>query len=180
LQRRSRVRHPHFEVAQAQGFDAASTLTAMDIEGIDVAVMYGTRGRQVLSHDNLPPDYAAALARVYNNWTHDYCAHNPMRLKFARSPADTEPMVRRLPGGGSWIRTFGFARDRLRCKACRLSADLSCGELRAMTVRRVVPRRIDHRIQFDRIHTFEHRQAKRRPLFSAATQLGLRSGGGSA
>jgi uncharacterized protein len=45
--------------------------------------MYGTRGRQVLSHDNLPPDYAAALARAYNNWTHDYCAHDPMRLKFA-------------------------------------------------------------------------------------------------
>ena len=83
LRRRSRARHPHFEVAQAQGFDAASTLTAMDIEGIDVAVMYGTRGRQVLSHDILPPDYAAALARAYNNWTYDYCAHNPMRLKFA-------------------------------------------------------------------------------------------------
>jgi predicted TIM-barrel fold metal-dependent hydrolase len=70
-------------VQQAQGFDAASTLTAMDIEGIDVAVMYGTRGRQVLSHDNLPPDYAATLARAYNNWTHDYCAHDPTRLKFA-------------------------------------------------------------------------------------------------
>jgi predicted TIM-barrel fold metal-dependent hydrolase len=83
LRRRSRARHPHFEIAQAQGFDAASTLTAMDIEGIDVAVMYGTRGRQVLSHDNLPPDYAAALARAYNNWTHDYCAHDPTRLKFA-------------------------------------------------------------------------------------------------
>src|SRR5215471_2395651 len=83
LRRRSRARHPHFQLAQAQGFDAASTLTAMDIEGIDVAVMYGTRGRQVLSHDNLPPDYAAALARAYNNWTHDYCAHDPMRLKFA-------------------------------------------------------------------------------------------------
>jgi uncharacterized protein len=83
LRRRSRARHPHFEVAQAQGFDAGSTLTAMDIEGIDVAVMYGTRGRQVLSHDNLPPDYAAALARAYNNWTHDYCAYDPTRLKFA-------------------------------------------------------------------------------------------------
>ncbi len=34
--------------------------------------MYGTRGRQILSHDNLLPDYAAALARAYNNWTHDY------------------------------------------------------------------------------------------------------------
>ena len=83
LRRRSRARHPHFNVARAQGFDPASTLTAMDIEGIDVAVMYGTRGRQILCHDNLAPDYAAALARAYNNWAHDYCKADPQRLKFA-------------------------------------------------------------------------------------------------
>jgi predicted TIM-barrel fold metal-dependent hydrolase len=83
LRRRSRARHPHFKVARAQGFDAASTLTAMDIEGIDVAVMYGTRGRQILCHDDLSPDYAAALARAYNNWAYDYCKRDPQRLKFA-------------------------------------------------------------------------------------------------
>jgi len=83
LRRRSRARHPHFNVARARGFDAPSTLTAMDIEGIDVAVMYGTRGRQILCHDNLSPDYAAALARAYNNWAYDYCKTDPQRLKFA-------------------------------------------------------------------------------------------------
>jgi len=83
LKRRSRARHPHFNVARAQGFDAPSTLTAMDIEGIDVAVMYGTRGRQILCHDDLAPDYAAALARAYNNWAFDYCQTDPQRLKFA-------------------------------------------------------------------------------------------------
>jgi predicted TIM-barrel fold metal-dependent hydrolase len=83
LRRRSRARHPHFTVARSQGFDPASTLTAMDIEGIDVAVMYGTRGRQILCHDDLSPDYAAALARAYNNWASDYCQRNPQRLKFA-------------------------------------------------------------------------------------------------
>src|SRR5438270_5893270 len=55
----------------------------MDIEGIDIAVMYGTRGRQILSHDDLPPDYAAALARAFNNWVYDYCRTDPQRLKFA-------------------------------------------------------------------------------------------------
>ena len=30
-------------------------MQAMDIEGIDVAVLYGTRGRQVLMHDDLDP-----------------------------------------------------------------------------------------------------------------------------
>lgn len=83
LRRRSRARHPHFAVARAAGFDAATTLTAMDIEGIDVAVMYGTRGRQILCHDDLSPDYAAALARAYNNWAYDYCKQDPQRLKFA-------------------------------------------------------------------------------------------------
>jgi predicted TIM-barrel fold metal-dependent hydrolase len=83
LRRRSRARHPHFNVARARGFDGASTLTAMDIEGIDVAVMYGTRGRQILCHDDLKPDYAAALARAYNNWAADYCKTDPQRLKFA-------------------------------------------------------------------------------------------------
>ena len=83
LRRRSRARHPHFQVARARGYDAVSTLTAMDIEGIDVAVMYGTRGRQILCHDDLAPDYAAALARAYNNWAADYCKTDPTRLKFA-------------------------------------------------------------------------------------------------
>jgi predicted TIM-barrel fold metal-dependent hydrolase len=83
LRRRSRARHPHFAVAKSRGFDAGSTLTAMDIEGIDVAVMYGTRGRQILCHDDLAPDYAAALARAYNNWAADYCKEDPKRLKFA-------------------------------------------------------------------------------------------------
>src|SRR5262249_20372934 len=87
LRRRSRARHPHFQVARGRGFDPASTLTAMDIEGVDVAVMYGTRGRQVLMHDELAPDYAAALARAYNNWTHDYCQTEPGRLKFAAQVA---------------------------------------------------------------------------------------------
>ncbi len=83
LRRRSRARHPHFNVARARGYDAPSTLTAMDIEGIDVSVMYGTRGRQILCHDDLSPDYAAALARAYNDWAADYCKTDPGRLKFA-------------------------------------------------------------------------------------------------
>jgi predicted TIM-barrel fold metal-dependent hydrolase len=87
LRRRSRARHPHFQIARARGYDAPSTLTAMDIEGIDVAVMYGTRGRQILCHDDLAPDYAAALARAYNDWAADYCKADPQRLKFAAQVA---------------------------------------------------------------------------------------------
>ena len=83
LQERAFARHPHYAVAHARGYDAESHVGAMDIEGIDVAVIYGTRGRQVLMHDDLQPEVASALARAHNNWTYDFCQHAPARLKFA-------------------------------------------------------------------------------------------------
>ncbi|HEV8143604.1 MAG TPA: amidohydrolase family protein [Methylomirabilota bacterium] len=87
LQERAFERHPHYKVAHARAYDAESHVQAMDIEGIDVGVLYGTRGRQVLMHDELAPDVASALARAHNNWTHDYCQFAPKRLRFAAQVA---------------------------------------------------------------------------------------------
>jgi predicted TIM-barrel fold metal-dependent hydrolase len=87
LQRRTFERSPHYAIAHARAYDAESHVAAMDIEGIDVAVLYGTRGRQVLMHDELEPALATALARAHNSWTHDYCQHDPARLKFAAQVA---------------------------------------------------------------------------------------------
>src|SRR5438132_635 len=87
LQRRAFARHPHYEIAHARGYDPEAHVAAMEIEGIDVAIIYGTRGRQVLMHDDLEPEVAAALARAHNNWTRDFCAWNPDRLKFAAQVA---------------------------------------------------------------------------------------------
>jgi predicted TIM-barrel fold metal-dependent hydrolase len=83
LKKQNRDKVPQLQLARARGFDPVSTLAAMDIEGIDVGVMYGTRGRQILTHDDIAPDYAAALARAYNNWAYEYCQTSPERLKFA-------------------------------------------------------------------------------------------------
>jgi predicted TIM-barrel fold metal-dependent hydrolase len=83
LQRRAFERHPHYQVAHDRGYDSETHVGAMDIEGIDVAVIYGTRGRQVLMHDDHDPKVAAALARAHNDWTRDFCAYKPERLKFA-------------------------------------------------------------------------------------------------
>ncbi len=87
LQRRAFARHRHYEIAHARGYDAESHVQAMEIEGIDVAILYGTRGRQVLMHDDLAPEVAAALARAHNSWTYDYCQYDPTRLKFAAQVA---------------------------------------------------------------------------------------------
>src|SRR5215475_12904655 len=64
LQRRAFERSPHYQIAHDRGYDSETHVGAMDIEGIDVAVIYGTRGRQVLMHDELDPKVAAALARA--------------------------------------------------------------------------------------------------------------------
>ena len=93
LQRRAFARSPHYEVAHARGYDAASHVQAMDIEGIDVAILYGTRGRQVQMHDELDPRVADALARAHNNWTYDYCQYAPTRLKFAAQVAFHDPVL---------------------------------------------------------------------------------------
>ena len=64
------------------GFDAPTTLEAMDIEGVDVAALFRTEGGTwVIGADDLDPDYAAALCRAYNNWLHAYCQTDPARLK---------------------------------------------------------------------------------------------------
>jgi len=93
LQRRAFTRSPHYEVAHARGYDAASHVQAMDIEGIDVAILYGTRGRQVQMHDDLDPRVADALARAHNTWTYEYCQYAPTRLKFAAQVAFHDPVL---------------------------------------------------------------------------------------
>src|SRR5262249_14877168 len=91
LQRRVFKQKTEYEIAHARGYDAESHVQAMDIEGIDVAILYGTRGRQVQMHDTLDPEVADALARAHNNWTHDYCQYAPARLKFAAQVSFHDP-----------------------------------------------------------------------------------------
>lgn len=83
LEDRTDRRSSHYELAKARGFDPETHLMAMDIEGIDVGVLYATRGRQIICHDDLEPAYAAALCRAYNNWTSDYSRISPDRMKLA-------------------------------------------------------------------------------------------------
>ena len=60
-----------------RGWSSAAQLEAMDAEGIDVAILYPTRGLNVLCEPNMDPPLAAALARAYNNWLYDFCQADP-------------------------------------------------------------------------------------------------------
>jgi predicted TIM-barrel fold metal-dependent hydrolase len=65
----------------ARGFDAGAQLAAMDREGIDVTVLYPSRGLFVNSDADMDPAFSAAIARAYNDWLADFCrAGDPRRM----------------------------------------------------------------------------------------------------
>jgi predicted TIM-barrel fold metal-dependent hydrolase len=77
-----------FADAERRGWDATSQRNAMDAEGLDRAVLFPSRGLfvlgldlpSVMGQDGLEPEYAAAIARAYNDWLHDFCEQHPDRF----------------------------------------------------------------------------------------------------
>lgn len=73
---------------EASGWDAASQVRAMDAEGLDLAVLFPSRGLFVLGLDStehvgpegLEPPFATAIARAYNDWLADFVAEAPTRM----------------------------------------------------------------------------------------------------
>ena len=78
-----------------RGWTSEVELGAMDEEGIDVAVIYPSRGLFALTTPEMEPGLAAAVARGYNNWLYDFCQGDPNRLIGAGmiSPFDVEDAV---------------------------------------------------------------------------------------
>ncbi|PZC44748.1 MAG: putative metal-dependent hydrolase, TIM-barrel fold [Chloroflexi bacterium] len=81
--------------SMARDFDGVSQLNAMDKEGLDVAVLFPTRGLFVLGIDQLDPGLAAAIATAYNDWLHDFCQADPTRMFGAAmlAPHDVDAAV---------------------------------------------------------------------------------------
>jgi len=63
-----------------RGWGPHVQLEAMDIEGIDVAVLFPTRGLSLLTHPDRNPRFAAALAKAYNDWLFEFCQSDTTRL----------------------------------------------------------------------------------------------------
>ena len=49
--------------------------------GLDVAVLYPSIGLGIMMREEMDPKLAAAIARAYNDWLHDFCQTDPKRLK---------------------------------------------------------------------------------------------------
>lgn len=60
--------------------DAKARLHDMDLEGIDIAVLFGTQVALTVN-GLMNGEFAAALCRGVNEWLLEYCAADPARLK---------------------------------------------------------------------------------------------------
>ena len=66
---------------ERRGEHPEAMLHAMDVEGIDVSIVFRTRAAHVVAVDGLDPKLIAAVCRAFNNWLADFCGTNPARLK---------------------------------------------------------------------------------------------------
>ena len=66
-----------------RNYDAEAQVMGMELEGIDIAVMFPTMGLSLIARDNMDPHLSLALCQAYNNWIHDFAQHSPDQLKWA-------------------------------------------------------------------------------------------------
>jgi uncharacterized protein len=104
-----------YDFAVERGWDGASQLEAMDREGLDVAVLFPSRGLFVLGLDStesgsqpgLAPAVAADIARAYNDWLAEMCSVDRSRLYGAAmvAPHDVQAAVKETR---RCVEQFGF------------------------------------------------------------------------
>ncbi len=68
-----------YDFAVARDYDAVSQLQGMDMEGLDVAVLFRTS--PLHCDETLEPEYANDLCKAWNDWIADFSKENPKRLK---------------------------------------------------------------------------------------------------
>lgn len=63
------------------GYTPELTLKAMDVEGIDVAILFRTFAQMAIQVDGQDPDYTFAICRAFNDWLSEFATVDRKRLK---------------------------------------------------------------------------------------------------
>src|SRR5919106_1334234 len=101
------------DFAVSRNYDAVAQLMGMEMEGVDIAVLFPTTGLSLIARDNLDPWLSLALCEAYNNWIAEFCRHSPDQLKWAAmlpvhdvhlACGELVRCVRELGAVGSFIR----------------------------------------------------------------------------
>jgi len=70
------------DFAITRNYNAEAQVMGMEIEGIDIAVLFPTTGLSLIARDHMDPRLSLALCQAYNNWIHDFCQYSTDQLKF--------------------------------------------------------------------------------------------------
>jgi predicted TIM-barrel fold metal-dependent hydrolase len=80
----SRISDGHrLDFALDRDYNPEAQVMAMEMEGVDIAVLFPTSGLSLIARDNLDPQLSLAMCQAYNNWIHEFCSYSPDQLKFA-------------------------------------------------------------------------------------------------
>ncbi len=71
------------DFAIERAYDAEAQIMGMEMEGVDIAVLFPTMGLSLLARDGMDPRLSLGLSQAYNNWVHEFCQASPDQLKFA-------------------------------------------------------------------------------------------------
>jgi uncharacterized protein len=74
------LQQEHYAEVERRNYDGVAMLEALDREGLDLAVLYPSRGLLVVSLPGLEHQLFGAISRAYNDWLHDLCLTAPDRL----------------------------------------------------------------------------------------------------
>ena len=69
-----------FENVRAGGYDPKERIKDMDIDGVDVSIMYSSVGLGLYSHVS-DSELLDDVFRAYNDWLAEFCSDKPSRLK---------------------------------------------------------------------------------------------------
>jgi predicted TIM-barrel fold metal-dependent hydrolase len=71
------------DFAIERDYNAEAQVMGMQMEGVDIAVLFPTMGLGLLARNGVDPRLSLAICQAYNNWIHEFCQYSPERLKFA-------------------------------------------------------------------------------------------------
>jgi uncharacterized protein len=97
-----------------RGFDARAQLQAMDREGIDVTVLFPSRGLFVNSIADMDPAFSAAIARAYNDWLGDFCRAGDPRRMYGAAMLPIQDLDASIREARRAVTTLGFRAVFLR------------------------------------------------------------------
>ena len=70
------------DFAIERDYSPEAQVMGMEMEGVDIAVLYPTMGLGLLARNGVDPQLSLAICQAYNNWIHEFCQYSPDRLKF--------------------------------------------------------------------------------------------------